>query len=370
MEPATAVPSRGPRRRAPGRPAVRRCRPRPGRARRRRVPRRAGRDHRRCHGRHPAADGARLRRAAHPPPVRPHHVPQRRGLRRAGPRPWHPGTVGVRAPHAALRRRRPRRLPARPADPRAVEARPRGRAVRPPSAGAGAAHHAGRRLAADPSAPARRRRRRRGRAHVHDAARCPGRGHHHDHLELRGALREDPRSRAEFLALTDRGHRRGPMPAPDRKDDTCRARTFAVVGAGLAGGKTAEALRAEGFDGRIVLFGAEPHLPYERPPLSKGYLQGNDERESVFVHPEDWYAEHDVDLRLGRAGHRPGPARARADDPRRRRRCTTTGCCSPPARRRAGCGCPARTCRACTTCARSTTATRCAPRSGPGRTWW
>jgi 3-phenylpropionate/trans-cinnamate dioxygenase ferredoxin reductase subunit len=75
-------------------------------------------------------------------------------------------------------------------------------------------------------------------------------------------------------------------------------RTFAVVGGGLAGGKAVEALRAEGFDGRLVLFAAEPHLPYERPPLSKGYLQGADERDVVFVHPADWYAEHDVDLRL------------------------------------------------------------------------
>ena len=78
-------------------------------------------------------------------------------------------------------------------------------------------------------------------------------------------------------------------------------RTVAVVGAGLAGGKAVEALRAEGFGGRIVLFGDEPHRPYERPPLSKGYLQGNDERDTVFVHPERWYGEHDVDLRLGAA---------------------------------------------------------------------
>ena len=77
--------------------------------------------------------------------------------------------------------------------------------------------------------------------------------------------------------------------------------TVAVVGAGLAGGKAVEALRAEGFGGRIVLFGDEPHHPYERPPLSKGYLQGNDERGTVFVHPESWYGEHDVDLRLGAA---------------------------------------------------------------------
>jgi 3-phenylpropionate/trans-cinnamate dioxygenase ferredoxin reductase subunit len=75
------------------------------------------------------------------------------------------------------------------------------------------------------------------------------------------------------------------------------SRTFAVVGAGLAGAKAVEALRTEGFDGRLVLFGAEPHRPYERPPLSKAYLMGKAERESAFVHPAQWYAEHDVDLR-------------------------------------------------------------------------
>ncbi|MGI5129547.1 NAD(P)/FAD-dependent oxidoreductase [Pseudonocardia sp. CA-107938] len=74
--------------------------------------------------------------------------------------------------------------------------------------------------------------------------------------------------------------------------------TFALVGAGLAGAKTAEALRAAGFDGRITLHGAEAHHPYERPALSKGYLQGGTERDSVRVHPASWYAEHDVDLLL------------------------------------------------------------------------
>ena len=73
--------------------------------------------------------------------------------------------------------------------------------------------------------------------------------------------------------------------------------TFAIVGAGLAGARAAETLRAEGFDGRVVLFGAEAHLPYERPALSKGYLQGT--AEAPFVHPAEWYAEQDVDLRLG-----------------------------------------------------------------------
>jgi 3-phenylpropionate/trans-cinnamate dioxygenase ferredoxin reductase component len=75
-------------------------------------------------------------------------------------------------------------------------------------------------------------------------------------------------------------------------------RTFAIVGAGLAGAKAAEALCTEGFDGRIVLFGAEPHRPYERPPLSKGYLQGSSDRDTVYVHPPDWYTEHRVELRL------------------------------------------------------------------------
>ncbi|MFD9870232.1 NAD(P)/FAD-dependent oxidoreductase [Streptomyces niveus] len=74
---------------------------------------------------------------------------------------------------------------------------------------------------------------------------------------------------------------------------------FVIVGAGLAGAKAAEALREEGFDGPIALLGEESERPYERPPLSKGYLQGKDERETAFVHPSGWYAEHDVDLRLG-----------------------------------------------------------------------
>lgn len=70
-----------------------------------------------------------------------------------------------------------------------------------------------------------------------------------------------------------------------------------IVGAGLAGAKTAEALRERGFDGGITLVGDEPHRPYERPPLSKRYLQGKDDRDSVFVHPESWYDEQGIDLR-------------------------------------------------------------------------
>lgn len=86
-------------------------------------------------------------------------------------------------------------------------------------------------------------------------------------------------------------------------------RTFVIVGASLAGAKAAETLRAEGFTGRIVLIGEETERPYERPPLSKGYLQGDeDARGKAFVHPETWYAEHDVDLRLATRVTRVDPA--------------------------------------------------------------
>jgi 3-phenylpropionate/trans-cinnamate dioxygenase ferredoxin reductase component len=74
-------------------------------------------------------------------------------------------------------------------------------------------------------------------------------------------------------------------------------RTFAIVGASLAGAKAAETLREEGFDGRLVLLGAEGERPYERPPLSKDYLRGEAERESAYVHAAGFYAEHDIELR-------------------------------------------------------------------------
>jgi 3-phenylpropionate/trans-cinnamate dioxygenase ferredoxin reductase subunit len=88
-------------------------------------------------------------------------------------------------------------------------------------------------------------------------------------------------------------------------------RVFVIVGASLAGARAAQTLREEGFDGRVVLIGAEPELPYERPPLSKGYLLGKEERQKAFVHDERWYADQRVELRLGTrvtaldpAGHR------------------------------------------------------------------
>ncbi|MFD9487006.1 NAD(P)/FAD-dependent oxidoreductase [Streptomyces sp. NPDC059991] len=76
-------------------------------------------------------------------------------------------------------------------------------------------------------------------------------------------------------------------------------RTFVIVGGGLAGAKAAETLRAEGFNGRVILIGDEREHPYERPPLSKGFLSGKEERDSVFVHEPAWYAQNDVELHLG-----------------------------------------------------------------------
>src|SRR5256885_12189425 len=75
--------------------------------------------------------------------------------------------------------------------------------------------------------------------------------------------------------------------------------TYLIVGASLCGAKAAETLREEGFGGRVILIGSETELPYERPPLSKGYLLGKEDKSVIYVHEEDWYAGHEVDLRLG-----------------------------------------------------------------------
>ncbi|MEU6930641.1 FAD-dependent oxidoreductase [Streptomyces sp. NPDC046374] len=75
--------------------------------------------------------------------------------------------------------------------------------------------------------------------------------------------------------------------------------TFVIVGGGLAGAKAAETLRAEGFTGRVILIGDEREHPYERPPLSKGFLLGKEDRDSVFVHEPGWYAQAEIELHLG-----------------------------------------------------------------------
>src|SRR5690242_14656642 len=74
-----------------------------------------------------------------------------------------------------------------------------------------------------------------------------------------------------------------------------------IVGGGLGGAKTAEALRAQGFGGPITLLADEDELPYERPPLSKSYLTGDSAFASALVHPAEWYADNDVVLRRSTA---------------------------------------------------------------------
>ena len=76
------------------------------------------------------------------------------------------------------------------------------------------------------------------------------------------------------------------------------ARRFIIVGASLAGAKAAQTLREEGFEGSVVLLGEESVRPYERPPLSKDYLQGNAGLDKVFVHDENYYDDHEIELRL------------------------------------------------------------------------
>lgn len=85
-----------------------------------------------------------------------------------------------------------------------------------------------------------------------------------------------------------------------RRMTTAMERTFVIVGASLAGAKAAETLREQGFEGRIVLLGAESERPYERPPLSKEYLRGEAEQRP-YVHPEGFYAENEIELRTSTA---------------------------------------------------------------------
>ena len=100
---------------------------------------------------------------------------------------------------------------------------------------------------------------------------------------LHGLVRDDPRTREEFLSLTGR-------------ENEMSEQTFIIVGASLTGAKAAEELRERGFDGRVLLIGAEPERPYERPPLTKDYLRGESPRAKAYVHEEGFYAQHQIEL--------------------------------------------------------------------------
>src|SRR5579875_1318541 len=109
------------------------------------------------------------------------------------------------------------------------------------------------------------------------------------------------------MARTGRRTERRPYPEPEphtmsgevKEIPMTAPQQIVIVGGGLAGAKTAEALRTQGFAGRLTLLAAENHLPYERPPLSKGYLAGQASFDEATVHPSQWYRDNDIDLRLG-----------------------------------------------------------------------
>jgi 3-phenylpropionate/trans-cinnamate dioxygenase ferredoxin reductase component len=85
-------------------------------------------------------------------------------------------------------------------------------------------------------------------------------------------------------------------------------RTVVIVGASAGGGAAAEALRKQGFDGRIVLLGDEPERPYERPPLSKEYLLGEVQASEFYLRPASWYEKNGVELLLNTCATRLDPA--------------------------------------------------------------
>ncbi len=82
-------------------------------------------------------------------------------------------------------------------------------------------------------------------------------------------------------------------------EDSGQPRRIVVVGGGLAAGAAVTELRAQGYDGELTLFAAEPRLPYERPGLSKGVLLGKEPEDKLFVRDEQWYADNEVDVRAG-----------------------------------------------------------------------
>ncbi len=81
--------------------------------------------------------------------------------------------------------------------------------------------------------------------------------------------------------------------------DATGEQSAVIVGAGVAGGNAAATLRAEGWRGRIVLLGAEPGIPFGRPPLSKTYLRGEEDLSSWYVRPATWYGDHEIEFRAG-----------------------------------------------------------------------
>ena len=102
---------------------------------------------------------------------------------------------------------------------------------------------------------------------------------------------------------------------------------FVIIGGGLAGAKAVEALRDSGFDGQIILFAEEQHLPYERPPLSKEYLAGKKSLTDFTVQNSDWYHDHECRPETRCRGCRPWTAPNIPSDSPTAPQCGTRSCC-------------------------------------------
>jgi apoptosis-inducing factor 3 len=137
---------------------------------------------------------------------------------------------------------------------------------------------------------------------------CPW--HHACFNATNGDLQEPPAFDAlphfEVKIAGDQVIVRVPDDAPDRrtpqmvKQYPTDLRLFVIAGGGAAGYTAAQTLREDGFTGRLVLITRENHLPYDRPNLSKDYLQGNAEPEWMPLRPEDFFAEHDIKIVQGK----------------------------------------------------------------------
>src|SRR5205823_11655924 len=94
----------------------------------------------------------------------------------------------------------------------------------------------------------------------------------------------------------------GSRPSPRRRDSGCKVMAqerVVIVGAGHAGFQLAASLRQGGFDGAIMLLGEEPVLPYQRPPLSKDYLDGKIGLDLLLMRPEAFYRNHRIEYLPG-----------------------------------------------------------------------